>query len=145
MSFSRVTRPPHAVTVDHLLLQQAVDTLPYSQAALVGLDVDIRRVDEHGVLEHRLDELDDRRVGRAFLRRQRLQVDVGLAELLVELLGQRHDLVRAPIDEIDRAQQRRLFHEREPHRLLQHARELVEREQVRRVRHALRDSRAHLP
>ena len=50
--------------------------------------------------------------------------------------AQRHDLVRAPVDEVDRAQQRRFFREREPHRLAEQARQLVEREQVGRVRHA---------
>ncbi len=57
-------------------------------------------------------------------------------ELLVELLRERHDLVGAPVDEIHRLQQRGLFRERETDRLAEQARELVEREEIGRIRHA---------
>jgi hypothetical protein len=62
---ARDERGRRAVAVDDLLLQLPVDAQPNPEAALVGLDVDVGRVDVHGVLEHRLDQLDDGRVGRA--------------------------------------------------------------------------------
>ena len=75
-----------------------------------------------GVVKHRLDELDDGRVGRAFLDRERIEVDARLLELLIELFGERDDLVGAAIYEVDCAQQRRFFRERETHGLAEDSR-----------------------
>ncbi len=119
-----------------MFLQETIDAQANAQATVVGLDVNVGGRDPDGVLEHRLDQLDDGRVRRAFLGRQRLQIDVGFGQLIVELLGQRYDLLGAPVHEIDRAQQRGFLREREPDRLAEQTCELVESEQVGRVGHA---------
>ena len=94
---------PDAVAVYDLFLKHSVDTLANAQELLLGLDVNIRGLHAHGVVEHALDELDDRRVCGALFGCQRVNVEIGRAELLIELLGQRDDLVSLAIDEVDRS------------------------------------------
>ena len=64
---SRDQRVRDAASIEHVLLQYAVDALSNAQHFLVRLDVDVGRVDLHGVLEYRLQQLDDRRFGRVLL------------------------------------------------------------------------------
>src|SRR5688572_610539 len=92
--------------------------------------------DLHGVLEHRLNESDDRRVRRLFVGAQGLQVDVALVQLFTHFLRDRRDLVRAAIDHVHGLEQVGFLDERETQRLLQARGQLVVGHQVRRVGHA---------
>jgi hypothetical protein len=133
---ARDQRAGDAAAVDLLLLQHAVDTLAHPQRAFAGLDVNVRGAHLHRVLEHRLNESDDRRVGRAFVRTQLFEVDVAFAELFAHFLCDRGDFVRATINDVDGLEQVAFLDERDAQRLLQAIRKLVVCDEVGRIGHA---------
>ena len=114
--------------------QHAVETETDAQLIFIRLDVDIRGVDLHGVFEHGLEQLDHRRVGQALGLRQ--LADVVGRHLLIEFGGEAADLGGAAIEHIDRLQQVRLFHHRQPQRPAQHPRQFIVGKNIGGIGHA---------
>ncbi len=67
--------------------------------------MDIGCVDLDSVGEHRLDQLDDRRIGRVDAFREFVDVDLAVAEFPLYLGGKRVDLFLAAVLGVDRADQ----------------------------------------
>jgi len=103
-----------AFLLHHLFLQHAIDPLADAQDRLVRFDVDVGGADLHGVLEQTLQQLDDGRVGHVLGLDQARQIDVALAQFLVQFLGEGGDFLGSTVDLVDGREQIRLAH----HRLL---------------------------
>ena len=99
----------------------------------------------HRVLEQRLQQLHHRRVLGAERRAQGAEIDrLVAAQVLLELLREAGDLLGAAIDLVEREQELRLGDHRRLDVALEDARQLVEGEEVGRVRHADHERRAAL-
>jgi hypothetical protein len=125
-----------AIAFEHLFLQHAVDALPDAQARFAGLDMNIGSADLDGVDEHGLQKPQHGRIGGAVIGGQLLQIDIALAQIVAHFLHQRGDLVGAPVDDIEHAQQLAFADDRDAQRLFQPLREFVIGKQIRRIRHA---------
>ena len=77
-----------------------------------------------------------RRVGRAFVGTQLLEVDVAFAQLIAHFLRDRGDLVGAAIDHVHGLQQVGFLDQRDAQRLLEARDQLVVGDQVGRIGHA---------
>jgi hypothetical protein len=75
------------VPIDNLFLQHAVHSEPDPQEIFLGLDVDIRRRNAHGIVEHALNQAYDRRVGRTFFGRELIEIKICALQLFVEFFG----------------------------------------------------------
>ncbi len=98
--------------------------------------MNIRCGDLHGILEQGLQQLDDRRIGLAFINRQLRKIEIAFAQFFAQLFRQRGDFFRAAIDQVDGHQQIRFAYQHGVRRLLQQAVQFVEREDISRVGHA---------
>ena len=128
-------RYPHLVEVG--LVEHAVDSLPDSEDLLVRLDVDIRGVDLHRVLEDHAEELDDRRLVLGALglgRGSHLEVR-GLV-LLLELRGEGLDFLGLSVELPEGGEELRLPGDGElDFARHEKGRDRVHRVEVRRVAH----------
>ena len=119
-----------------LRLEVAVDAKADPQPVFLRLDMDVRGADLGGVLEQRLQQLDDRRILRAERRIESAEIDRAFAEVLLQLLGEPADFLGAPVHPVERMRHLALGHHHRLDVLLQDARQLVEGEQVRGIGHA---------
>ena len=116
-------------------MQHAVDAEADDEPGFLRLDVDVRGAHPHRILEHGLQQLDDRRVFHRGAQPQRGEIDAAVADLLSQLLGQAADLLGAPVDAVDGLQQHTLGDHRELDVALQETGNLVVGEQVGRIGH----------
>ena len=115
-----------------LRLQEAVDPEADVQCLLVRFDVNIGCPCLNRVLEHRLEQLDDRGI---FCSEGEGPEVHDVAQILAQLPGERTDLVGAPVDAIDGLQQGRFGHHCDVDFLAGKPRDLVEGKQVRGIDH----------
>ncbi|MCY1413758.1 hypothetical protein D9M71_291950 [compost metagenome] len=120
--------------LDQLLVEHAVDALAQAQDLLVRLDVDVRGLHLHSVLEQHLQQAHHR--GVAVVEAEAAEVEVALLQALVELAGQLGDLVGAPVEAVEVVEQLALAHHRRLERLAQQAAQLVEGVEIERIAHA---------
>ena len=125
-----------------LRLEVAVDADADAQLVFLRFDVDVRGPHLRGVLEQRLQQLDDRRVLRAEGGIEGAEVDQVFAEILVQLLGEAADFLGAAVHPVQRHRDFALGHHHRLDVLLQNARELVEGEQIGGIGHADQHLRA---
>ena len=76
--------------------------------------MNIRRARLRGILENGLQQAQHRRVGGVGRGRQLLDVDIAFLQIIPHRFGQCRDLVRLPIDGVERLQQVCLADEGEP-------------------------------
>ncbi len=112
-------------------VEHAVDAEADEQGLFLGLDVDVRGPGLHGFLEHRLQQLDDRRVFRPRGDAQRgAELDGDVPHLLGEFLGQAGDFLGTPVDVVEERHQLALDDHRQVHFALDDPRNLVVAGQV---------------
>ena len=108
MSFRRSTSAGGDLRIGlGLHVQHAVDAEADDEPRFLRLDVDVGGAHPHRILEHRLQQPDDRRIFDRRRQPQRGEVDAAVAELLAQLLGEAADLLGAPVDAVDGLQQQR--------------------------------------
>ncbi len=120
----------------HLLVQYPVDALADAQNLFVGLDVNIRRPHLHRVLKERAQQADDRRILHLRGGQQLGEIDAPLTQLFVQFLGDVDDILGAPINAVDGAQQLGFAHHRLADRALEQFGQFVVGEDVGGIGHA---------
>src|SRR5690606_19929380 len=120
--------------LDDLLVEHPVDAQAQAQHLVVRLDVDVRGLHLHRVLEQRLQQAHHR--GILVVLAEAAEVEVGFLQALVQLAGQRGDLAAAPVDAVQGGQQVGLQHHRRMHAPAQQALDLVQGVEVERIGHA---------
>ncbi len=116
-------------------MQHAVDAEADDEPGFLRLDVDVGGAHPDCVLEHGLQQADDRRVFDRGAQPQRGEIDAAIADLLSQLLGQAADLLGAPVDPVDGLQQDAFGDHSELNVALEEAGDLVVGEQVGRIGH----------
>jgi hypothetical protein len=91
-----------------LHVEHAVDTEAHDELLFLRLDVDVGRAHLARVFEHRLEQLDHRRVFDAGSRREGAEVAGDVRHRHPELLHEARDLVGAAVDPVDGREELRL-------------------------------------
>ncbi|MNM87217.1 hypothetical protein D3C81_993920 [compost metagenome] len=120
--------------LDQLLVEHAVDALAQAQDLLVRLDVDVRGLHLHRILEQHLQQAHHR--GVAVVQAEAAEVEVAVFQALVKLAGQLGDLAGAPVEAVEVVEQLALAHHRRLERLAQQAAQLVEGVEIEWIAHA---------
>ena len=131
-----------AFALDALFLQLSIDALADPQPAIARFDVDVGGVYLHGILEQRLQQPQDRGIGSRVVSLELIDIQVAVGQLLTDFLGQRCDFVGAAVVLVDEIEQRGLVDERQIEAAAKVPLDLIEREDVGRVRHADQRRRA---
>jgi hypothetical protein len=119
-------------------VQDPVDAKAHDQRMLLRLEVDVGRVDPGGIVEDRLQQLDDRRVGIADRAAHRREVDhvVLLPDLALDFAGEGADLLGLAVDAVDGRLKLLVRDRRQVDMAPEQRAQLVLRAQVGRVDHA---------
>ena len=96
----------------------------------------IRSPDLHGVLEDRLQHLDDGSLALVSIETEVGEIKLTVRQLFIQLLGEIGNLVGAAVNQIQRIEQLRLTHYRLLDGLLQDSLQLIIGKDIHRIGHA---------
>src|SRR5450830_95796 len=117
-------------------MQHAVDAEADLQPAFLRFDMDVGRAYLGGVLEYRLQQLDDGCFFQPRIDGQRAEIDGDIAQVLFQLACQGGNIFRAAVDAVDRLQHFRFIDDGQLDMAFDQPSDLVVGEQVSRIGHA---------